>query len=71
MLILMENEKHGRHHFYSEREAEQAALNGWKRVSDVVETVYNDSTAQPAKAELADSPPAKTEKRRGRPPKGA
>lgn len=69
MEITLKHTAHGQMIVHHKSEIERLAKWGWVVV--VEPTVYNDSTAQPAKADSADSPPAKTEKRRGRPPKGA
>lgn len=44
VAILMENPKHGRHHFYSPQEAEAAKKHGWV----VVEPVKPQEAAPPA-----------------------
>ena len=49
-MVLMEHAKHGRHHFYSPAEVEQAKLAGW---SVVVESAPEVTDVEPPK------PPAK------------
>jgi hypothetical protein len=47
----MENPKHGRNHFYSPQEVEQAKLNGW--------VVVDKSAPAPAEEKPAEPEPAK------------
>ena len=52
VAILMENPKHGRHHFYSPQEAEAAKKHGWvvvepqQEMTDVSFVAFRKSVAQ-------------------------